>query len=40
MSAHADVSVDIDGVSAWYGDVVAVDDVTMHLAPGVTRSLA
>jgi len=39
LSAHADVSVDIDGVSTWYGDVVAVNDVTMHLAPGLTGLL-
>jgi ABC-2 type transport system ATP-binding protein len=33
------MSVEIDGVSAWYGDVVAVNDVTMALAPGVTGLL-
>ena len=32
-------SVEINGVSAWYGDVVAVNDVTMTLAPGVTGLL-
>jgi ABC-2 type transport system ATP-binding protein len=32
-------TVEIDGVSAWYGDVVAVNDVTMVLAPGVTGLL-
>jgi ABC-2 type transport system ATP-binding protein len=33
------MSVEITSVSAWYGDVVAVNDVTMTLAPGVTGLL-
>jgi ABC-2 type transport system ATP-binding protein len=32
-------TVEIDGVSAWYGDVVAVNDVTMTLGSGVTGLL-
>jgi ABC-2 type transport system ATP-binding protein len=33
------MTVEITNVSAWYGDVVAVNDVTMSLAPGVTGLL-
>ncbi|SBT47383.1 ABC transporter ATP-binding protein [Micromonospora auratinigra] len=32
-------SLDLDGVSRWYGNVVAVNDVTMRLGPGVTGLL-
>ncbi|CAA9347461.1 MAG: Efflux ABC transporter, ATP-binding protein [uncultured Nocardioidaceae bacterium] len=31
--------VALDGVSRWFGNVVAVNDVTMHLGPGVTGLL-
>jgi ABC-2 type transport system ATP-binding protein len=33
------VSIEITNVSAWYGDVVAVNDVTMSLGAGVTGLL-
>ena len=33
------MTVDIGGVSRWYGDVVAVNDVSITLAPGVTGLL-
>jgi ABC-2 type transport system ATP-binding protein len=32
-------TVELDKVSRWYGNVVAVNDVTMHLGPGVTGLL-
>ena len=32
-------SVDLEQVSRWFGNVVAVNDVTMHLGPGVTGLL-
>jgi ABC-2 type transport system ATP-binding protein len=32
-------TVDLDQVSRWFGNVVAVNDVTMHLGPGVTGLL-
>src|SRR5215510_3184642 len=32
-------TVELKGVSRWYGNVVAVNDVTMTLAPGVTGLL-
>jgi len=32
-------TVDLAAVSRWYGNVVAVNDVTMSLAPGVTGLL-
>ena len=32
-------TVDLDQVSCWFGNVVAVNDVTMHLGPGVTGLL-
>ena len=32
-------NVELDAVSRWYGNVVAVNDVTMHLGPGVTGLL-
>ena len=31
-----DAVVALTGVSRWYGNVVAVNDVTMALGPGVT----
>lgn len=31
--------VEIEGVSRWFGDVVAINDVTMRLGPGVTGLL-
>ena len=31
--------IELDGVSRWYGNVVAVNDVTMTVAPGVTGLL-
>ncbi len=31
--------VELDAVSRWFGNVVAVNDVTMHLGPGVTGLL-
>ncbi|HEX5595884.1 MAG TPA: ABC transporter ATP-binding protein [Micromonosporaceae bacterium] len=31
--------VELDGVSRWYGNVVAVNDITMHLGAGVTGLL-
>jgi len=33
------MSVELQGVSRWYGNVVAVNDVTMTLGPGVTGLL-
>ena len=32
-------TVDLEQVSRWFGNVVAVNDVTMHLTPGVTGLL-
>jgi ABC-2 type transport system ATP-binding protein len=32
-------TVDLEQVSRWFGNVVAVNDVTMHLGPGVTGLL-
>ena len=32
-------TVELDAVSRWYGNLVAVNDVTMHLGPGVTGLL-
>jgi ABC-2 type transport system ATP-binding protein len=32
-------TVELEQVSRWFGNVVAVNDVTMHLAPGVTGLL-
>src|SRR5215510_13524027 len=32
-------TVELAGVSKWYGNVVAVNDITMTLAPGVTGLL-
>ncbi|MEV5447967.1 hypothetical protein AB0N23_36535 [Streptomyces sp. NPDC052644] len=32
-------TLDLAGVSRWYGNVVAVNDVTMRLGPGVTGLL-
>lgn len=34
--ATATSTLDLSGVSRWYGNVVAVNDVTMRLGPGVT----
>ena len=31
--------VELDPVSRWFGNVVAVNDLTMHLGPGVTGLL-
>jgi len=33
------MSVELTGVSKWYGNVVAVNDITMSLGPGVTGLL-
>src|SRR3954470_15927698 len=33
------MSIVLNGVSRWYGNVVAVNDVTMSLGPGVTGLL-
>jgi ABC-2 type transport system ATP-binding protein len=35
----SDSSVVLDGVSKWYGNVVAVNDISMNLGPGVTGLL-
>jgi ABC-2 type transport system ATP-binding protein len=35
----AEAGIDIHGVSRWFGDVVAVNDITMRLGPGVTGLL-
>ena len=32
-------TLELQGVSRWYGDVVAVNDVTMSIGPGVTGLL-
>ncbi len=32
-------SVELDGISHWYGNVVAVNDITMTIGPGVTGLL-
>jgi ABC-2 type transport system ATP-binding protein len=32
-------SIDVTGVSRWYGNVVAVNDITMSIGPGVTGLL-
>ncbi|MBB5116199.1 ABC-2 type transport system ATP-binding protein [Micromonospora echinospora] len=37
--ATATSTLDLAGVSRWYGNVVAVNDVTMRLGPGVTGLL-
>ncbi|MEU4663766.1 ABC transporter ATP-binding protein [Micromonospora sp. LHW51205] len=37
--AAATSTLDLAGVSRWYGNVVAVNDVTMRLGPGVTGLL-
>ncbi len=39
MTADAPVSLRLDGVSRWYGNVVAVNDVTMEIKAGVTGLL-
>jgi ABC-2 type transport system ATP-binding protein len=33
------INVDLTSVTRWYGNVVAVNDITMHLGPGVTGLL-
>jgi ABC-2 type transport system ATP-binding protein len=38
-TTQATTLVELDGVSRWYGNVVAVNDVTMTLGPGVTGLL-
>jgi ABC-2 type transport system ATP-binding protein len=37
--ARGEASLVLDGVSRWYGNVVAVNDVTMDIGPGVTGLL-
>ncbi|MFI7212253.1 ABC transporter ATP-binding protein [Micromonospora maritima] len=39
VPAAATSTLDLAGVSRWYGNVVAVNDVTMRLGPGVTGLL-
>lgn len=39
MSASADTPVVLDGVSKWFGDVVAVSEVSLTFGPGVTALL-
>ena len=39
MSAPAAASVVLTGVTKWYGNVVAVNDITMSLGAGVTGLL-
>ncbi|WBB74564.1 ABC transporter ATP-binding protein [Micromonospora sp. WMMD1128] len=39
VSAAAASTLDLAGVSRWYGNVVAVNDVSMRLGPGVTGLL-
>jgi len=39
MTADSPVSLRLDGVSRWYGNVVAVNDVTMEIKAGVTGLL-
>jgi ABC-2 type transport system ATP-binding protein len=36
---HGGATLLLDGVSRWYGNVVAVNDVTMEIGPGVTGLL-
>ena len=36
---HRMSTLELEQVSRWYGNVVAVNDVTMHLGPGVTGLL-
>ena len=31
--------IEVQGVSRWYGNVVAVNDITMSIGPGVTGLL-
>jgi ABC-2 type transport system ATP-binding protein len=38
-SSPTGASLILDGVSRWYGNVVAVNDVTMEIGPGVTGLL-
>ena len=38
MSAREPV-IEVDGVSKWYGDVVAVNDVSVKVSPGITGLL-
>jgi ABC-2 type transport system ATP-binding protein len=39
MSGSAEVSVELSGVSKWFGDIVAVSDVSLSFRPGVTALL-
>jgi ABC-2 type transport system ATP-binding protein len=39
MSEVSNAGVELSGVSRWYGNVVAVNDVSMSLGPGVTGLL-
>ena len=39
MTADSPVTIRLDGVSRWYGNVVAVNDVTMEIKAGVTGLL-
>jgi ABC-2 type transport system ATP-binding protein len=39
MTAEAPATLRLDGVSRWYGNVVAVNDVTMEIRAGVTGLL-
>ena len=35
----SDTTIELQGVSRWYGNVVAVNDITMSIGPGVTGLL-
>ena len=39
MSAHNGATIEVNGVSKWFGSVVAVNDITLSVSPGVTGLL-
>ena len=39
MTAHAAPVIRVDGVSRWFGSVVAVSDITFDVSPGITGLL-
>ena len=39
MSTHSGATVEVQAISKWYGNVVAVNDVSFEVYPGVTGIL-
>jgi ABC-2 type transport system ATP-binding protein len=39
MSVHQDATISVDHVSRWYGNVVAVNDISFDVRPGITGLL-